>query len=93
MTAFDYCIDLLFRLVDAANDFMAFLNRPLLSQRIIDYLEESADMIIIGDALNMVKDLLQIANWGQVTVLWAFTAGIITVISVIFVKWILDWVL
>lgn len=93
MTVFGLCQKLFFLLVTAFNDVAAFLERPLLSPRTISIIEDWQDIAIIGDILGDLMDILNISSWGDITMLWGFTVGLVTVISALFIKWILDWVL
>lgn len=93
MNLFSLAQQFFFALVDMARKVYDFLQEPLLGPEGIKFLEDSEDLFIIGDILDSVMDLFKISNWGEITMFWAFTAGIVTVISVLFIKWILDWVL
>ena len=85
--------DIFFLLIDMFAKVADFLDKPLLSQQHIKFLEDSQNLVLIGNMLDSLKSFLNVSNWGDITMLWVFTFGIVTVISVLFVKWILDWIL
>lgn len=93
-TLFSFIVKLVNAFLDMGERFVNFIQRPLLSPEALQRIEALEGKLPYFDTLfTLLRDMLGVQNFSEITIFWGFLTGFVTVCSVIFIKWILDWIL
>lgn len=89
---FSFIVRLVTAFIDMGERFVNYIQRPLLSPQILERLEDLDNLPYFDTMFSLLRDLLGVQNFGEITIFWGFLTGFVTVCSVLFVKWLLDWI-